>query len=190
MRTWSYNLELRQTLTRQVFFRLHTHEVNKNPQCLRAFYHLIQRLVISFSGTACMVSYLLATTDGSTSPTRVSERRRISAPEHLEHLQYMTHYGCEPATQAGHITNLCITHIVMHATGSTALSCSRPTRREWLVCCRSHGRSFATLCLHESVFSSVQITKRVGVWPGLEAAIPVSIVTSCQHTHTDHAVTH
>jgi hypothetical protein len=25
------------------------------------------------------------------------------------HLQYMTYYGCEPATQAGH-TNLCITH--------------------------------------------------------------------------------
>lgn len=69
-----------------------------------------------------LVLILLVTTDAFTSRTRVLEHRHKDSPEHL---QYMTYYGCEPATQAGH-TNLCITHnssllIAANATGMAGM---------------------------------------------------------------------
>jgi len=51
----------------------------------------------------------------STAPEHASMSERDAGastgatPPPPPHLQYMTYYGCEPATQAGH-TNLCITH--------------------------------------------------------------------------------
>lgn len=78
--------------------------------------------VMMFSVLPFLLFILQVTTGASTSPTRLPERRHIDSPAHL---QYMTYYGCEPATQAGH-TNLCITHnssllLAANATGMAGM---------------------------------------------------------------------
>ena len=77
----------------------------REPEKIR-FPAMCSFLVLPLAWVTVLSAMSTSTTAATASPrARHSVVRSDSSP----HLRYMTYYGCEPTTQAGH-TNLCITH--------------------------------------------------------------------------------